>query len=317
MCKVVEYCGKLCQKEHWVKVHKNQCKQLSTARGSTLTSHHPFPSDGLPGDNSEALVSIIQKILKKMRCDGNIAFLCFPIQLKLLEDEMSRNRKEIWLSRKVFPSELPRADIVTLSNLQIETRNKVPRNAESSAADIWSSLHLVWRTLDDLDTALIVLSFKNPRAAAPEEFWNGLEKDCSIFSAAVTRIVEACKSQIPSFTELLRKFCGGKLQQACSFCSKSMTVEAICGDVKGSKFGTPEVVLRPYTAMLFNCGSSDCDRKMQGWIERWNKWQVGFQIEKLFCTCCPQVAALAGHVKLKATRCSVCFKMVPFDQIQR
>ena len=60
-----------------------------------------------------------------------------------------------------------------------------------------------------------------------------------------------------------------------------MTVEAICGDVKGSKFGTPEVVLRPYTAMLFNCGSSDCDRKMQGWIERWNKWQVGFKIAML------------------------------------
>ena len=302
VCKVVEYCGKLCQEEHWVKVHKNHCKKLSKARGATLLSHHPFPVNGLPGDNSEALVSIIQQILAKMRRDKNVAFMCFSRQLNLLEEQMALNRKEIWLSRKIFPSELPRPDIDTLAYLQIETRNKVPRDAKSPGADIWSSLHLVWRILDDLDTALIVQSFKEPRTASPEELWNGLEEDCSIFTAAVSRIVEACKSQIPSFPELLRKFCGGSLQQACTFCSKRMTVEAICGDVKGSKFGTPEVVLRPCTAMMFNCGSSDCDRKMQGWIDRWNKWQV---------------AALAGHVKHKATKCNLCFKLVPFDQIHR
>ena len=300
--KVVEYCGKLCQEEHWVKVHKAHCKKLSRARGSTLQSHHPFPMGGLPGDNTEALVLIIQQILAKMRQDKNVAFQCFSRQLNLLEERMSLNREEIWLSRKVFPSELPRVDIVTLSDVQIETRNKVPRDAKTAGADIWSSLHLVWRILDDLDTALIVLSFKNPRTAAPEELWNGLETDCNMFIAAVSSIVEACKNKIPLFAELLRKFCGGSLKQSCTFCNKRMTVEAICGDVKGSKFGTPEVVLRPYTAMLFNCASPDCDKKMQDWINRWNKWQV---------------AALAGHVKHKATRCNFCFKLVPLDQISR
>ena len=151
---------------------------------------------------------------------------------------------DIWLTRKVFPSQLPRADVVTLSFLQSGTRKAVPR----FGADLWSSLHLVWRILDDLDTAMIVLSFKDPRTAAPEEFWNGLEEDCGVFTAAVDKIVDACKNGIPSFAELLRVFCGGSLRQKCTFCRKSMTVEAICGDVKGSKFRTPEVVLRPYIA---------------------------------------------------------------------
>ena len=270
VCKVVEYCDELCQKEHWEKVHREHCKQLSAARVSTPFSP-PLSLAGLPGDNSKALVSIIQQILAKMRSNKNVAFLCFPRELSLLENVMCQNRKEIWASRKVFPSELPRVDIDTLSNLQIQISNKGPQDD-----DIWSSLHLVWRILDDLDTALIVLSFKNPQSAAPENLWNWLEEDCSLFSAAVARIVEACKSRIPSFTELLSKFCGGNLQQTCTFCRKRMTVEAICGDVKGSKFGTPEVVLRPFLAMLFNCGSSDCDQEMQGWIDRWNKWQVGF-----------------------------------------
>ena len=299
---MVQYCDKLCQEEHWAKVHKNQCKQLFRARGSTLLSHHPFPINGLPGDNLEALVWILQQILAKMRQDKNgegvnVAFLmCFSRELNLLEDEMSRNRKEIWLSRKVFPSELPSASVVPLSHLQIELRNKVPRDAKG--ADRWSSLHLVWRMLVDLDIALTVLSFKNPRKAAPEELWNGLEEDCRIFTAAVDRIVDACKSKIPCFTELLRQLCGGSLQQACTFCSKRMTVEAVCGDVRGSKFGTSEVVLRPYLASLFNCGNSDCDKKMQGWIDRWNKWKV---VALLACICiriclCMCVSYLSLHV---------------------
>ena len=98
------------------------------------------------------------------------------------------------------------------------------------------------------DVFKLILSFKDPRTAAPEEFWNGLEEDCSIFTTAVDKIVNACKNGIPSFAELLRVFCGGSLRQKCTFCRKSMMVEAICGDVKGSKFRTPEVVLRPYIA---------------------------------------------------------------------
>ena len=244
---MVQYCGKLCQQEHWVKVHKNHCKKLSRAPGSTILSHHPFPLGGIPGDNMEALVAITQQILVKMSKDRNAeVFLVFARQLIHLGEVMCRNRMQIWASRKVFPSQLPRADVVTLSFLQSGTRKAVPR----FEADLWSSLHLVWRILDDLDTAMIVLSFKDPRTAAPEEFWNGLEEDCGVFTAAVDKIVDACKNGIPSFAELLRVFCGGSLRQKCTFCRKSMTVEAICGDVKGSKFRTPEVVLRPYIARL-------------------------------------------------------------------
>ena len=250
----------------------------------------------------EALVSIIQQLLVKMRRNKNVAFLCFARELNHLEEVMAVNREEIWFTRKVWPAELPKPEIFTLFELQFEMRDKVPREAYDSGSDMWSSLHLAWRLLDDLDTALVLRSFKDPKTAAPEKFWVGLENDSSIFFDAVARVVDACKTRIPSFVELLRKFCGGSLQQVCTFCHKRMTVEAISGNVHGSKFGTPEVLLRPHLAMLFNCGQSECDKKMQILIDEWNKWRL---------------AALSEQNKHKATRCNLCFKIVPLDQIHR
>ena len=295
-CKVVQYCGKACQQEHWVKVHKHHCRHLARAQDSSLHSHHPFPSEGLPGDNLEALVSLIQQLLVKMRRDKNVAFICFSRALNHLEEVMAVNRKEIWFTRKVWPAELTKPEIFTLFELQVELRDKI------QGSDMWSSLHLAWRLLDDLDTALVLRSFKDPRTAAPEKFWTGLENDSSIFLAALARVIDACKTRIPSFDELLSNFCGGSLQQVCTFCSKRMTVEAISGDVKGSLFGTPEVLLRPHLAMLFNCGRAECDKEMQNLIKDWNKWRL---------------AALSESNKHKATRCNLCFKMVPLDQIHR
>ena len=193
-------------------------------------------------------------------------------------------------------------EIFTLFDLLDEMRKKNPIDNPSCSSDMWSSLHLAWRLLLHLDTALLLLSFKEPRSAVPEKIWTGLEEDSSIFMAAVDRVVDACKTRIPSFEELLRKFCGGSLHQVCTFCNKRMKVVAISGDVKGSKPGTPEVLLRPHLAPLFNCGQPQCDRETQNWIDRWNKWRV---------------ALVAEDNKHKATRCDLCFKMVPLDKIHR
>ena len=71
-CRVVQYCSKSCQEEHWVKVHKKHCKKLSRVQepvAVSLFSQHPFPKEGVPGDNLEAMIIIIQRILVKMRED--------------------------------------------------------------------------------------------------------------------------------------------------------------------------------------------------------------------------------------------------------
>ena len=285
-------------------MHKDHCKQLAKAQGSTLHSHHPFPVEGQPGDKIEALISVIQQLLVKMRRETPFAFgfFYFSPELNHLEEVMAQNRREIWFTRKIWPTEMLKPEIFTLFDLLDEMRKKNPIDNPSCSSDMWSSLHLAWRLLLHLDIALLLLGFKEPRSAVPEKFWSGLEEDSSIFMAAVDRVVDACKTRIPSFEELLRKFCGGSLHQVCTFCNKRMKVVAISGDVKGSKPGTPEVLLRPHLAPLFNCGQPECDKKTQNWIDKWNKWRV---------------ALVAEHNKHKATNCDMCFKMVALDQIHR
>ena len=49
-CKVLQYCSKECQEEHWDMVHKEHCGKMARARKSAesvgIYSHHPFPATG-------------------------------------------------------------------------------------------------------------------------------------------------------------------------------------------------------------------------------------------------------------------------------
>ena len=76
-------------------MHKNHCKVLAKAQLSTLHSHHPFPVEGQAGDKMEALVSIIQQLLVKMRREMpfDFGFLCFSPELNRLEEVMAQNRR--------------------------------------------------------------------------------------------------------------------------------------------------------------------------------------------------------------------------------
>ena len=77
-CKVVQYCSKECQVEHWKASHRTLCKGLKAAKeawkeGDTpvIFSHHPFPATGMPGDTTEALLIMVMKVIGKMRKTGH------------------------------------------------------------------------------------------------------------------------------------------------------------------------------------------------------------------------------------------------------
>ena len=45
-CKFMSYCSKECQKEHWVKVHKEQCKYLANQKVHPQAIHDPASCPG-------------------------------------------------------------------------------------------------------------------------------------------------------------------------------------------------------------------------------------------------------------------------------
>ena len=49
-CKFLSYCSLQCQKEHWVKLHKKQCKTLAGKVEVPASSHNP---DSCPGCKEE------------------------------------------------------------------------------------------------------------------------------------------------------------------------------------------------------------------------------------------------------------------------
>ena len=304
-CRVVQYCSKSCQEEHWIKVHKKHCKKLSRVQepvAVSLFSQHPFPMEGIPGDNLEAMIIIIQRILVKMRKDKHPAILRLRREMAQLENEMTLNRGNLWFRKKVYPSQAPHdcTIIETLVELQFETANVFSMmEVKENESSIWWSLHLVWKFLDDLDFALAVQSFKDPWMAAPQHLWNGLEADCTAFIATAQGIVNAFKGRIPSFIDLLKILCGGSLEQICTFCNKSMVVQGLrCS----AQEGTPIAVFLPYKVRMFNCGDENCTAQMFNCNEKWRKWVV---------------AGLTSYTKHKATFCNLCFKLVPLDNIHR
>ena len=160
----------------------------------------------------EAMVTIILNILVKMRSDKHSAFLCFPKELQDFGDEMWDNKKRIWRSRKVWPSELPKADILLPFGPMIQIRKGNLADVQDSDAQIWSSFHLVWSLLFELSLVLTAHSFEDPRRTVPAKLWLGLADDCDNFIAVVDEVIEAFKSQIPSFTHLLKILCNNCLE---------------------------------------------------------------------------------------------------------
>ena len=95
-------------------VHKEQCRKLARAKkleeeGKVssrlpvgISSHHPFPKEGLPEDTLEILTVQVHRILIKMRLAGHPAHADSKIHDDLLELEraMEMNRHSIWAQRK-------------------------------------------------------------------------------------------------------------------------------------------------------------------------------------------------------------------------
>ena len=117
-CKVLLYCDKECQKEHWMRVHKQHCKKLTEAKKKersnvsisgrsavSIYSHHPFPLEGLSGDLKEGLILVIRRIINKLQSSHHPAFSAFESDIKSLEKSTINAQRRIWCNRKVYPKD--------------------------------------------------------------------------------------------------------------------------------------------------------------------------------------------------------------------
>ena len=288
-------------------VHKKQCGDLVKAKkleeeGKVssrvpvgIYSHHPFPKEGLPEDTLETLIVQIHRILIKMRLAGHPAYADSKMHEDLLELEhtMERNRHRIWAERKTRPQRDRIFPFAACSALRCRLSLCVIPAADKLCTDLWPILHLVWGMLFEVNLMRNVNNFKEPRNAVPLKLWDGLEDDIGLFPTRLQELLHVLTSstQLPSFKELLGIYCGGSLEQNCSFCGTPVTVVA---EGEGWRKDVPTVCLLPFLPILFFCGGANCLGDFAKKINTWSDWAT---------------AAKMTYNKLAFNKCDFCFKL--------
>jgi len=306
-------------------VHKDHCKKLAQAKelqeeGKDLSkdqvgisSHHPFPAEGLLKDTAEILIVHIERILSKMRSTPYSAYDLPYLHEKLTElgGVMGENKRHIWTERKVKPEQLriAAAGINGCRDEYFRTKECSIMVKEKASQDLWPTLHLVWGRLLEYIVTVQIDSLKDPYSAVPLEVWDGLEDGIGLFPGRLKLLAVAlCSAKFPSFKDLLSIYCGGSLAQDCSFCGISVTVAAVEGEVLGLHGGilkgVATALLLPYLPPLYCCGTPSCKEKLLEKHTTWTEWAVAVWtvMNKLYLSVCDNCFKLSEEIH----RCSNC-----------
>ena len=306
-CRVVQYCSKACKGEHWELAHKHHCKllRLASTIPVSLYSHHPFPLSGQLEDTMEMVIIAIQRILFKMAQTDHPAW-DLP-EVRQLEASMRENRQIIWAHRKLNPNKEIRPDQMVQCAHFFGTQRSLkfacvtgpmgPTGPSDPLGlnDLWSTLHLVWGRLENYMALVAVNSLKEPQRSVPKKMWKGVSKEVGLFSTRLQELILALSgTQVPSFQDLLKVFCGGTLSHKCSFCQVDVTVGAIGDEVDGNGGTVPSVLLRPHFPVLFSCNATKCFKQLKSQDLIWLKWHL---------------VVKASFNKLRSKECNFCFKL--------
>ena len=140
--------------------------------------------------------------------------------------------------------------------------------------DLCSTLHLVLITLVDYKGFLIVTALKEPRTAMPEEVWKGLEEDVGVFPSRLEEMTKAFEgTDFPSFKDLLKIICGGRLEQDCTFCASKTRIEDVWSR-RGRKqrSDVPCVALPLYRTPMVACKEKSCREQMRNILNLGVSW---------------------------------------------
>ena len=297
-CKVVQYCGQHCQKEHWMLLHKQDCKVLAFMRSNGCNA---FPALKAEDDNLEFLKILMLKVIFKMLSSDQVSAdpRAHGLLTQLWEKIQAGHETNCAL-RKIWPRANPSLSS-NLGDLFDQTRETYVRDMNLTIQDLWSTLCLLWGRFIDFRHVALLNNLKDPQETLPKEVWVGFQEEIGVFPDRVAELIQAMSGdKIPPFKELLKIICGGTLLQRCSFCDTRMTVKAVQGEVEGCSISTASVALFPHMPLIFFCGNGECLEEMKAKLFIVQKWRVGIT---------------STVNRLISSRCDYCFKLA--DEVHR
>jgi len=283
-CKMVTYCSKECQKEHWHNVHKEHCKYLSkqkvlpkswhdkaaclvckeeTAAGKialsrpgnpvwacTLSSANhgptlgslPFPLAEMTGQfvsKFEATISIMMRLLLKMKLMGHPAWTMNSTRAELLYKELAEAREMCWKLFLIFKPG-PRVDEASTYILNIICMVNIYKLTEVTDSELKAAKFVEQDEFKPWDTFLMLTVFldrsyldNGKRNAEYLGLPDKMEDHARIritsakFNYLWEKIVDKLQDRMVPFLTLVEVLCGGELSQSCYGCSEELTVGGV------------------------------------------------------------------------------------------
>ena len=175
-CKMLQYCSKECQKEHWILVHKSQCKKLAEksegAVGEALNAN---------GSHLENLLILLGKTLDRIKHTAMWSDSEVRTQLMQLEQDI-RDSKELTKGfRMTNPVDV---ELPLMSNRPFQQPKNIPvfeDELDLESFELWHTLLLLWQRLFNYNTFKKLRNLKDLRSAVPEELWSGIEDEVIVF----------------------------------------------------------------------------------------------------------------------------------------
>ena len=121
---------------------------------------------------------------------------------------------------------------------------------------------------------------KEPQRAVPAELWTGAEQEVGAFPDRVKEFLDVITSatEVPPFEDLLKIYCGGSVEQICSFCANRVKIGAALGLGTGSLDDVAVVCVKPFLPLLFCCSAMGCHKALAGKRNKWADFAVGVNL---------------------------------------
>jgi len=294
----------VCRKEPTVQGQKLRAKELTSpsyacfARMQAQTDR-PCADQVLaavPGTRMEKVGALLLNILAKMRLSGHLVAEA-PQCWSMIEMLMSRE-KRIQMSWKIHPKphlddhllQFPFTKVVeelsaAVAALVVRSPAMVVRGGPSassptSAAGNWRlprDHFAMWQTLLAVAELGNIVQDFTLRLILPAEYKPVTKyKEEEVEDASLLDLVEAVHArlapQLRHFSDVLAVLCGGNLRQACTFCSKAVTVANVV--TTASSPDGPVLFLNPMFQRVYSCGAEACRREVEVRRLEYTRWKA-------------------------------------------
>ena len=159
----------------------------------------------------------------------------------------------------------------------------------------WPTFLLLLGSLRDYEVMLEYGQLKEQQRAVPAELLTGAEQEIGAFPERLKELLDAITSatEVPSFEDLLKLYCGGSVEQICSFCANRVKIEA--AEYCCSLHDVAVVCVKPFLPLLFCCSAMSCFEALAGKLDKWGDFAGGVNLT---------------YVKLRrSNQCDHCFKV--------